>query len=193
VLNRLLLALSCLPLILAACGPKLPPRYVIEKDVGPFQYRRYQRVLDIELPIAGNPAVGHTATYVRSGSTLALAPAFVTVYQHAKGLSETVRARLRAMTSYTFDLQAVSGEHLFRLRGDSGDAWLLWVSGPHLIKLGVPEGETRVPEAIVEAYLDLYPSDLDEKGHAHEGAASAGAAQQEGTGEARENGSQKAR
>ena len=182
--TRWLLALSCLLTILTACGPKLPPRYVIEKDVGPFQYRRYQRVLDVELPIAGNEAVGHTATYVRSGGTLALAPVFVTVYRHARGLTETVRARLRAMTSYTVDVTETSGEHLFRLRGESGDAWLLWVSGPHVIKLGVPEGETRVPEPLVEAYLDVYPSDLDEKGHAQKGAASAGPAVAEAAGEA---------
>jgi hypothetical protein len=178
--RRFLFALASFALMLAACGPKLPPRYVIEKDVGPFQYRRYQRVLDVELPIAGNPAVGHTATYVRSGSTLALAPAFVTVYAHAKGLTETVRARLRAMSSYTFDLYESSGEHMFRLRGDSGDAWLLWVSGKHLIKLGVPEGEAEVPEEIVEAYLGFYPSDLDDKGHAKRGAESAGAPAAEG-------------
>ena len=174
--RRFLFALALLALNLAACGPKLPPRYVIEKDVGPFQYRRYQRVLDIELPISGNPAVGHTATYVRSGSTIALAPAFVTVYSQAKRLTETVRARLRAMTSYSFDVLESSGEHVFRLRGESGDAWLLWVSGRHLVKLGVPEGESTVPEEIVEAYLDLYPSDLDEKGHAKRGAESGGPA-----------------
>ena len=77
--------------LVVACGPKLPPRYVIEKDVGPYRYRRYQQVLDVEVPIAGNPAVGYTATYVRGGATVALVPVFVTSYDHAKGLTETVR------------------------------------------------------------------------------------------------------
>jgi hypothetical protein len=159
----------------SACGSKLPPRYVVEKDIGAFQYRRYQQVLDVELPIPGNPAVGHTATYVRAGNTLRLAPVFVTVYQHPKGLTETVRARLRAMTSYTFDVLEVSGENTFRLRGESGDSWVLWVNQRYLLKLGVPEGEKEVPVELVEAYLELYPSDLDDKGHARDDAASAGA------------------
>lgn len=169
-------------LLALACGPKLPPRYVIEKDVGPYKYRRYQQVLDVELPIAGNPAVGHTATYVRgtadeAGSPVrrvALVPVFVTSYERARGLTETVRARLRAMSSYTFDVTEVAGQHVFRLRGESGDSWLAWVSGKHLVKLGAPEGESAVPEPVVEAYLDLYPSDLDDKGHADDDAESAG-------------------
>lgn len=158
-----------------ACGPRLPPRYVLEKDVGPYKFRRYQQVLDVELPIAGNPSLGYTATYVRGGATVALLPVFVTAYDHAEGLTETVRTRLRAMSSYTFDVTEIDGKHVFRLRGESGDHWILWVSGKHLVKLGTPEGETAVPEEVAEAYLDLYPSDLDEKGHAEDGADSAGA------------------
>ena len=42
-----------------------------------------------------------------------------------------------------------------------------------MVKLGGPAGG-EVPEALVEAYLDIYPSDLDEHGSAEEGAASAG-------------------
>jgi hypothetical protein len=167
-------------LLVVACGPKLPPRYVLEKDVGPYKYRRYQEVLDVEIPIAGNPAVGYTATYVRGGATVSLVPVFVTSYDHARSLTETVRARLRAMASYTFDVTEVDGEHVFRLRGESGDHWILWVSGKQLLKLGAPEGETAVPEEVAEAYLGLYPSDLDEKGHAEDGADSAGAPVEEG-------------
>jgi hypothetical protein len=163
-------------LALCACGPKLPPRYVIEKDLGAYQYRRYQQVLDVEVPIQGNPAVGYTATYVRGGQTLALAPVFVTVYKHARGLSETVRARLRAMMTYTFDVIELEGAYMFRVRGDGGDTWVLWVSGPQLVKLGVPEGDKQVPEDVVKAYLEKYPSDLDEKGHPDDDAESAGPA-----------------
>jgi hypothetical protein len=172
VIDRRCLGLCAL--FVMACGPKLPPRYVVEKDVGPYKFRRYQQVLDVELPVTGNPALGYTATYVRGGATLSLVPVFVTAYDHAKGLTETVRARLRAMSSYTFDVTEVEGEHVFRLRGDSGDQWILWVSGKHLVKVGAPEGETAVPEEVAAAYLDFYPSDLDDKGHADDGADSAG-------------------
>jgi hypothetical protein len=79
------------------------------------------------------------------------------------------------MTSYTFDVLEVSGENTFRLRGESGDSWVLWVNQRYLLKLGVPEGEKEVPVELVEAYLELYPSDLDDKGHARDDAASAGA------------------
>jgi hypothetical protein len=45
-----------------------------------------------------------------------------------------------------------------------------------VIKLGVPEGEKEPSEALLDAYLDYYPSDLDDKGRAKSGASSAGEA-----------------
>ena len=165
-----------LTLCLFACGPKLPPRYVVESDVGDYKFRRYQQVLDVEIGIEGNPAVGHTATYVRGGKTIQVVPVFITVYQRAAGLTETVRQSLRTMSGYDFEIAKLSGEYVYRMRAKGADNWVLWVSGPHLVKLGAPEGETEVPEAVLELYLDKYPSDLDENGKAREGAASAGAA-----------------
>jgi hypothetical protein len=165
-----------LALCLLACGPKLPPRYVIESDVGDYKFRRYQQVLDVEIGIEGNPAVGHTASYVRGGKKIQIVPVFITVYQHAGGLTETVRQSLRAMSGYNFDIAKLSGEYVYRMRAEGADHWLIWVSGPHLVKLGAPEGETEVPEAVLDLYLDKYPSDLDEKGKAQEDSASAGPA-----------------
>lgn len=165
----------------AACGPKLPARYVVEKDIDEYRYRRYQQVLDIELPIEGNPAVGHTATYIRPGESVQVAPVFVTVYERARGLTATVRQALRAMTAYTFDVTKIEGEHTFRLRGESGDTWLVWVSGRHVVKLGVPEAQEAIPEALAETYLSLYPSDLDARGHAGDGAESSGPAAEAAT------------
>jgi hypothetical protein len=163
-------------LSLWACGPKLPPRYVIEGDVDGYRYRRYQQVLDIELPIEGNAAVAHTATYVRGGESVRVAPVVVTTYDHAAGLTETVRQRLRSMDGYALEVSEVSGDHVWRMRGAAGDLWVLWVSDHYLAKVGAPEGEAEVPPALVEAYLDLYPSDLDDKGKAKAGRTSAGAA-----------------
>lgn len=162
--------------LLAACGPKLPPRYVLEKDLGGYKFRRYQQVLDVEIPIEGNEAVGHTATYVHGGQTIRVAPVFVTAYQRGAGLTESVRQSLRSMQAYTFDISKQSGSYVYRMRGEGGDSWLLWVSGKHVVKLGAPEGEKEVPEELLESYLDQYPSDLDEHGKAKKGAESAGPA-----------------
>jgi hypothetical protein len=169
------MALALVALTLA-CGPKLPPRFVIERDVEPARYRRYQKVLDVEIPVAGNPAVGHTATYAQSGKRLLITPVFVTVYEHAKGLTETVRGRLRAMAGYETLVAELHGENVWTVKGESDDRWIMWVSGPHLVKIGVAEGGKQAPDALVEAYLEVYPSDLDERGHAREEALSAGAA-----------------
>lgn len=158
------------------CGPKRPPRYVIETDVAGYHYRRYQKVLDVELPIPENPAVGHTATYVRRADPPQVVPVFVTAYSKAPGLSESVRQRLRAMNEYTFGVQKISGENVWHMRGESGDVWLLWVSGHQLVKIGAPEGEPRVPAGVAEAYLEYYPSDLNRKGKVKRRAESAGPA-----------------
>ncbi|HJL01181.1 MAG TPA: hypothetical protein RMH85_16140 [Polyangiaceae bacterium LLY-WYZ-15_(1-7)] len=159
-----------------ACGRDLPPRFVVERDVGDFAYRRYQRVLDVEFPVPENPAEGHTATYVqrtRDGRDVILATAFVTVYEQAPSLSSEVRDRLDELGSYDVVVEKNEGEWMWRL--DSGELpWLLWVSGRYLVKLGGPPGGA-IPEELVETYADLYPSDLNEHGRAREGAASHGA------------------
>lgn len=159
-----------------ACGPKLPPRYVIESDLDGYRYRRYQQVLDVELPIEGNTAVAHTATYVRGGETVHVAPVVLTTYERASGLTETARQRLRTMDGYSLEVIEISGFHVWRMRGAAGDLWVIWVSDRYLAKVGAPDGETEVPEPLVEAYLDLYPSDLDAKGKAKKGRSSGGPA-----------------
>lgn len=173
---RATLALASLLAVCLGCAPKRPPRYVIETDVAGFHYRRYQKVLDIELPIPENPAVGHTATYVQAGAAPRVLPVFVTSYQHGTGLAESVRQRLRSMQEYTLDVKKLSRENVWQMRGESGDVWLLWISGKELVKIGAPDGEPQVPAELVEAYLDLYPSDLDRRGHVKRGAKSAGPA-----------------
>lgn len=161
--------------LLCACGPTLPPRYVVERDVGELAYRRYQHVLDVELPVEGNAAEGHTATYLRrgEGEQVALATAFVTVYAQAASLAEELRDRLDELASYELTTVKREGEWVWQLEGDEA-TWVLWVSGRHLVKLGVPAGR-ELPEELLEAYTDLYPSDLGENGRAREGTASAGA------------------
>lgn len=163
------------------CGASLPKRFVLEKDLSPYVYRRYQHVLDVEFPVEGNEAAGHTATYIRRnpGSTtddeVTFASAFVTVYKRATGLAAEVKQRVSSLSTYESKMVEVNGEHVWHLDG-GGDVWLLWVSGNHVVKLGAPAGAKRVPEALVEAYQGLYPSDLNAHGRAEDGAPSAGPA-----------------
>lgn len=159
---------------LVACGGSVPTRYVVERDLGDFQYRRYQKVLDLEFPVEGNPGVGHTASYVRRGSgrEVVFATAFVTVYEHAASLTAEVADRLDTLGTYDVTVGELEGDYVWWLDGGD-DRWALWVSGKYVVKLGAPRGE-EIPEDIADEYVDTYPSDLNEHGRAEDGADSAG-------------------
>jgi hypothetical protein len=167
--------LTAFAMLLAACGASLPRRFVVERDVGAFAFRRYQRVLDVEMPIEGNSAEGHTATYVRRGRgrTVSVVTAFVTVYARAASLGAEIGEALRGLAAYQVGVGRVSGAHVWKLEGNQGDRWIAWVSGRYFVKLGAAPGE-EVPDDIAETYLKLYPSDLGEDGRSREGTASAG-------------------
>jgi hypothetical protein len=178
-----LIAAWALLLCAAGCASSLPPRYVLERDTGGFAYRRYQKTLDVEFVIEGNRGVGHTATYVRRGSgradaqPVAFATAFVTVYERAASLTAEVRERLDALQRYELTTAELGGGHVWSLRhGD--ERWAVWVSGRYVVKVGAPAGEP-VPEDVVDDYMELYPSDLNEHGRAEEDAASAGPSRKE--------------
>jgi hypothetical protein len=163
----------------AGCGRELPARYVVERDLGPFFYRRYQRTLDVEFVIPDNPAVGHTATYVRRGSdALALATAFVTVFDKSASLSAEVRERLEGLSHYQLAVGKVGGDHAWTLALGNDERWAVWVSGRYVVKLGAPRGEP-LPGELADAYMNAYPSDLDEHGRAREGTTSRGPSRRE--------------
>jgi hypothetical protein len=164
-------------LFTAACGSSLPPRYVIEHDLGPFAYRRYQKSLEIEVPISGNPATGHTASYLRRGArdNVAVVTAFVTVYTRATALAAEARTALEGLAGYTLTPTELAGENVWELEGPGRERWCVWVSNTRVVKIGVQPGQ-EFPEPVLEAYLDLYPSDLDEHGRAKPDAPSAGKA-----------------
>jgi hypothetical protein len=159
---------------MSACGSSVPTRFVVERDLGDFQYRRYQKVLDLEFPVEGNAAVGHTASYVRRGHgrDVVFATAFVTVYEQPASLAAEVADRLDTLGTYDVSVGELEGDHVWWLDGGD-DQWALWVSGKYVVKLGAPRGE-EIPEDLAEEYIDTYPSDLDEHGRAEEGADSAG-------------------
>jgi hypothetical protein len=163
--------------LLAACGASLPPRYVIEHDLGPFAYRRYQKSLEIEVPISGNPATGHTASYLRRGTSdsISVVTAFVTVYTQAKSLAAEARTALEGLPGYTLKPSELAGENVWVLEGPGRERWCVWVSSARVVKIGVQPGQ-EFPEPVLQAYLDLYPTDLDEHGVANSDASSAGKA-----------------
>lgn len=181
--------------IAGACGTTLPARYVVERPVGELSFRRYQRVLDVEFPVQGRDAVGHTASYVLRESTDApassrsanvrFATAFVTVYSEAAGLTAEVREHLDSLGSYEVEPRDLSGWVLWLEGQDGGDDWALWVSNQHLVKIGgshVRDAEGDIEEsveALITAYQEVYPSDLDEHGHAEEGTGSFGPSRQQ--------------
>jgi hypothetical protein len=171
--------LSCALLLASACGSALPARYVIEHDLGGYAYRRYQKSLDIEIPVADNAATGHTAAYLqRNGDDVTVITAFVTVYAHAASLAAEVRAGLSRLPGYTVTTDKLAGQYVWLLSAGAQERFCVWPSGAHLIKLGAPAAGA-FPEAIVEAYADLYPSELDEHGNALADAASGGPAKAE--------------
>jgi hypothetical protein len=162
---------------LSACGGSLPPRYVIEHDLGPFAYRRYQKSLEIEVPVSGNPATGHTASYLRRGASddVAVVTAFVTIYSKAKALAAEARTALENLGGYTLKPSELASENVWLLDSPGRERWCVWVSNQRVVKIGVQPGQ-EFPEPVVAAYLELYPSDLDEHGAAKADAPSAGKA-----------------
>jgi hypothetical protein len=163
--------------VLLACGPSIPARFVLEHDLGYLSYRRYQRVLDVELPVEGNAAVGHTATYVRRSDTAGVpyVNAFVTVYDHAPGLAAEIRAHVDSLASYRSSVVDIEGGRAFALDGGPSDRWWLWVSANRVVKIGGTADEA-LTRRVISAYMGVYPSDLDEHGRAREGTPSAGRA-----------------
>jgi len=170
--------LALLTALLTGCSPSIPTRFVLERDLDGWSYRRYQRVLDVEVPIEGNAAVGHTATYVqrasRTSDSVPFASVFVTVYGEPRGLSAEVRRVMRSLASYDAEVRAYGGGHVWYLDAGEGDRWALWVSGPHVVKVGAGGELERVPEELVATYMGIYPSDLDAHGRARPGTRSEG-------------------
>ena len=168
---RVWLRLACAcAVILAACGgsPRPPARGVLESNVTSWRFRRYQKLLDVEIWVPGNPAVGYTATYVRKDAERAglvrqetIASAFVTRYEQDRGVLRAMLElvqRLKSDAGYEVEVQSPGGVLVISITGQ-GESWALWYSRGHVIKIG-GRGLDAVPEDLVEAYGDRYPSRL---------------------------------
>lgn len=156
--------------MLAACGggPRPPERGVLESNVTSWRFRRYQKLLDVEIWVPGNPAVGYTATYVRKDAERegrirqeAIASAFVTRYEQDRGVLRAMlelAQRLENDSGYEVEVQSPGGVLVISITGQ-GESWALWYSAGHVIKVG-GRGLESVPEDLVEAYGERYPSRL---------------------------------
>ncbi len=154
----------------AACGgnAKPPKRGVIEADVDNWGFRRYQTVLDIEVWVAKNEAVAHTASYARKTSEKKgriddkdVVNAFVTRYEKKRGIRRALvvfARRLAQQSGYKVEEKKVSGVRVYQVQGPS-ERWVFWSSKSHVVKLG-GRGVTSIPGDLIDAYAERYPSNL---------------------------------
>jgi predicted nucleic acid-binding protein len=154
----------------AGCGgpDRPPPRGVIESDVGGWSFRRYQSVLDVEVWVSDNRAVAHTASYAHKEAEKRgrlsdddVVSAFVTRYQSDAGIEPALVRfvrRLAGESGYRVEEREVGGVRLVEVRG-AGEVWAIWPAALHVVKIGGP-GRDSIPDAIIAAYGERYPSRL---------------------------------
>ncbi|WP_428261207.1 hypothetical protein [Haliangium sp.] len=144
---------------------------MLESNVEDWRFRRYQQLLDVEVWVPKNPAVGHTATYVRKDAEHAgrldegdLTSAFVTRYDSDRGIVRALvefARRLDQDGGYEVEVRSLGGVEVISVSGQ-GEAWALWHADRHVVKIG-GRGLDRVPEELVEAYGERYPSQVDDE------------------------------
>jgi hypothetical protein len=155
-------------MIATACGgrPSVPPRGVVENDLGAWKFRRFQPVLDVEVWVENNKAEAFTASYVAEDAEKKghvadkdVVNVFVTRYEKHDGvLRETVKLarRLAAEGGYQVDENKIGGARALTIHGH-GEAWVLWTAQNHVVKVG-GRGRDSVPGAMVKSYAERYPS-----------------------------------
>lgn len=166
-------------LTVAACGgrPPIPKRGVVESDLGSWKYRRFQGpLLDNEVWVEGNKAETYTASYITAEAEKRghiddkdLVNVSVTRYQSPEGVVRaTVKfaRRLAQDGGYQVEEDKIAGARTLTISG-RGETWVIWPSNQYVVKVG-GRGRTDVPKAMVENYVDRFPSQLP--GGALEGA-----------------------
>lgn len=155
---------------LLACGGvgKPPKRGVIERDVDNWGFRRYQSVLDVEVWVAKNRGVAHTASYARKSAEKKgriededVVNAFVTRYEEDEGVARALvnfARRMAQQSGYRVEETRVAGARVLEVKGPT-EFWVFWPAKKHVIKIG-GRGLRSVPESLVQAYVDRYPSKL---------------------------------
>ncbi|HWU86653.1 MAG TPA: hypothetical protein VN253_05240 [Kofleriaceae bacterium] len=155
----------------AACGgkPPLPPRGVVEHDLGSWKFRRFQGpLLDIEVWVEGNRGEAFSASYITADSEKTakvrdddIVNVSVTRYERDDGVTRaTVKLarRLAAENGYQVEEGKIAGTRALTIKG-AGEAWVMWPAKAHVVKVG-GRGRDSVPKAVVERYASRYPSKL---------------------------------
>jgi len=171
------MSLRGVPLVVAciigasACGGAAPPpeRRVLESSVDDWNFRRYQKLVDVEVWVPDNKASAYTASYARRDAEKRgrltsedIVNVFVTEYEQPAGVLRAVvrfARRLAQESGYAVEEDRLGGQRVLLVTG-GGEAWALWGSGRFIVKVG-GRGRTNVPAAIVNAYGDSYPSALE--------------------------------
>jgi hypothetical protein len=154
-----------------ACGghPPIPTRGVVESDLGSWKFRRFQGpLLDVEVWVEGNKAEAYSASYITAQAEQRghiddkdLVNVFVTRYANGEGVVRaTVKLarRLAQDGGYQVEEDKIAGARMLTITGH-GEAWVMWPSNKHVVKVG-GRGRIDVPKAMVESYVDRYPSQL---------------------------------
>jgi hypothetical protein len=141
---------------------------VVEADLGSWRFRRFQEVLDVEVWVEGNPAEAFSASYITADAEkrgriddVDLVNVFVTRYKMPDGVVRaTVKLarRLAADGGYQVEEAKVAGARVLSIVG-RGEAWMMWTSDKHVVKVG-GRGRGDVPKAMIESYVERYPSQL---------------------------------
>jgi len=166
---RTLLVASVLAVV--ACGgrPPIPTRGVVEGDLGSWKFRRFQGPLfDVEVWIEGNKAEAYSASYITADAEKRghiedkdLVNVFVTRYETPEGVVRaTVKLarRLAQDGGYQVEEDKIAGARTLTITG-RGETWVMWPARQHVVKVG-GRGRSDVPKAMVEPYVDRYPSQL---------------------------------
>jgi hypothetical protein len=163
VLSALLLTFA-----LGSCGGsnKPPKRGVIEGDLGKWNFRRYQAVLDPEVWVKKNKSQGYTASYVLNAAEKRgrlsegdVVSVFVTRFKSNSGIQRALIKFVRRLAQeqgYVVEEDVMEGTRVFSIKGH-GESWAMWASVKHVIKIGGP-GVDKPPGSLVESYSERYPS-----------------------------------
>src|ERR1043165_7116062 len=129
------------------CGghPPVPPRGVVEADLGSWKFRRFQGpLLDVEVWVEGNKAEAYSASYITSDAEKRgriedrdLVNVFVTRFASPEGVVRATGklARRRAgENGYQVGENKTAGGRALSIPG-RGEAWVMWPSSRYVVKV----------------------------------------------------------
>src|SRR5678816_2912591 len=152
-------------MVAVGCGghPPVPPRGVVEADLGSWKFRRFQGpLLDVEVWVEGNKAEAYSASYITADAEKRgriedkdLVNVFVTRYQSADGVVRaTVKLarRLAADDGYQVEEDKIACLRTLPTTRCT-QARSMAPSDVYKSKAG-KRGRSDVPKSMIEPYVD---------------------------------------